>query len=233
MSFQESLTVNYHRTSDVLQHDVQGSWLQRPRVIWSATQRLIANYKRRYWQTLPGLIRSIVIEQKGSFDAGVPSARTEGKTYRPARGPVGDDGALCNDGTVVRPAGRSHCRNRHVTNSYLCYQCYWLPIRISLSFLRSFHPRPPRSPPTILPAPPPVSTATLSFFSAERPPPSFWPLSHSDLSGFALLQICEADNILYRIMGYVRGINYGIRDPRSPRGPVYKYICPPWLMLVN
>lgn len=28
-------------------------------------------------------------------------------------------------------SGRSHCRNRHVTNSCPCYQCYWLPIRIS------------------------------------------------------------------------------------------------------
>lgn len=30
-------------------------------------------------------------------------------------------------------SGRSHCQNRHVTNGYLCYQCYWLPIRISPS----------------------------------------------------------------------------------------------------
>lgn len=62
----------------------------------------------------------------------------------------------------------------------------------------------------------------------------------------ARFQICEPDDILYRIMGYVRRINYTIPES-SLRGEgatadysallrrllVYKYICPRWRMLVN
>lgn len=70
-------------------------------------------------------------------------------------------------------SGRSHCRNRHVTNSYLCYQCYWLPIRIS----------------------PPKCTFLPSLLSLS-------------IASLALFQICKSDDILYRIMGYVRRINY-------------------------
>lgn len=71
-------------------------------------------------------------------------------------------------------SGRSYCRNRHVTNSYLCYQCYWLSIPIS-----------------------PCSDLLLfrSFFLPYR-------------VAFVLFQIRKPDDILYRIMGYVRRINY-------------------------
>jgi len=89
---------------------------------------------------------------------------------------------LCTMMERLSESGRSHCRNRHVTNSYLCYQCYWLSsIRIS-------------RPGTLLP----------SF-------PSFF------ITSLVLLQICKPDDILYRIMGYVRRINYTMR-PRLREG---------------
>lgn len=81
-------------------------------------------------------------------------------------------------------SGRSYCRNRHVTNSYLCYQCYWLPIRISSSSSTR-----------------PLLPFFLSFFVALH----------------ALFQICMPDDILYRIMGYVRRINY-TEPPRRSDG---------------
>lgn len=92
-------------------------------------------------------------------------------------------------------SGRSHCQNRHVTNSY---PCYWLPIWISPSS---------------------STRSLLSFFL------SFFIASHG------LFQLCISDDILYRIMGYVRRINYII--PKAPRRSeyafrlvlVYRYIC--------
>lgn len=130
----------------------------------------------------------------GAASVSVADTRTEGKTPRLSAWlePTVTMG-LYTMMERLSESGRSHRRNRHVTNSYLCYRCYWLSD-------------------TNLPPPLPlIARSTRRFLSLF-------------IASLALLQISVPDDILYRIMGYVRRINYRRYSRRSARLLAHIYI---------